>query len=887
MASTKISQLPQASAIGGGDLFPIVQNGETKKISWSDMELTDVTSAEIYNLSINGELIQCKKYRITDYKSVNWLNGYWNADYNNAPFQNLAPYSPVNTNLGAGATGGANGTVCLAKDTISTGVYIGGTFDDINGSTPSNFQKLNVDGTPNTSFNSGYFTGAGFNNSIQSIAVQTDGKVLVGGVFTQLNGVTRNCLVRLNTDGTVDSAFYTNLGTAFDGGVVSKIIVQPDGKIIVAGSFTNFNGATRNGLTRLNSNGTEDTIFATNIGTGAGGLGLNGALLSPNGKIYVQGGDFATWNGNPSQSMARLNSDGTFDNTFVSGFPPGFKGAQLYHEMNNGDLLISYTISWAGSSTNAQKIIRVSNTGSLVGYFGNVSTGGGSPNCATTLSDNGVIIGGPANTDFNGYATGIAKYDQNGVLDTSYNPGSSFDQQVYDIAEMDEGNYLLVLSGFGEYQGNASPKGIVALKPFVSSYDARESYVSSPEVLVVTAINGSEVDPMGYSETWGDTVTYIPYFNALGIVTDFDNGTTLSNGQVLSGFDLQWDSTENVAYCTMPEDYPVRFGNYFYIEFNTSLPSTQNYIYLVIEPVKPGLNYSMDYDPEDIQSSVLVSTDGLTVKFPDVTFAQYQAYVPDSLYAETVEKFHDAYGFVQWRKDPSRNIVAPFDWRNYKYRRYELTLPSPIGGTYWAGTTDTDFSGTPTGNYIDVAPFGGSSDQYVNQQLDPDMDGPPYYFETSNVVFNGSPGAINYYYWLGTYDNIFVGSGFYDTFSTANYVYNLTFLGGAGRSTFSSGGQLTNTFCVGQFFSSTIDIQISNCIFSNTYGCNFRNGYYSSISGAQFGNMANVSFEGANINGDKTGINLNDGYTKSVILATDNQNYLIKHDGTNFVSTSF
>ena len=82
--------------------------------------------------------------------------------------------------------------------------------------------------------------GGGFNGNVWSVAAQTDGKVVVGGSFTAVNGVTSNRIARLNADGTVDAAFSANLGTGPDNDVLS-VAVQTDGKIVLGGWFTAVN----------------------------------------------------------------------------------------------------------------------------------------------------------------------------------------------------------------------------------------------------------------------------------------------------------------------------------------------------------------------------------------------------------------------------------------------------------------------------------------------------------------------------------------------------------------------------------------------------------------------------------------------------------------------
>jgi uncharacterized delta-60 repeat protein len=149
--------------------------------------------------------------------------------------------------------------------------------------------RLNSDGTEDTAFYTNL--GTGFGSTVLTLSLQSDGKIIAGGQFATLNSNTRNRLVRLNSDGTEDTAFYTNLGTGFVNSVFTTKI-QINGKIVVGGNLTLLNGNTRNRLVRLNSDGTEDTAFYTGLG-GAfdNGDGQVRALdIGPQGKIPVVGG---------------------------------------------------------------------------------------------------------------------------------------------------------------------------------------------------------------------------------------------------------------------------------------------------------------------------------------------------------------------------------------------------------------------------------------------------------------------------------------------------------------------------------------------------------------------------------------------------------------------
>ena len=161
-----------------------------------------------------------------------------------------------------------------------------------------------VDGTTDTGFTTN--TGTGFNSYVRSVAVQSDGKIIVGGYFTTLNGAPANYIARLNADGTPDTTFTT--GTGFNGSV-GAVAVQSDGKIIVGGGFTTLNGVTANRIARLDADGTLDTTFTTNTGTGFNST-IRALAVQSDGKIIV-GGFFTTLNGAPANYIARLESSGS------------------------------------------------------------------------------------------------------------------------------------------------------------------------------------------------------------------------------------------------------------------------------------------------------------------------------------------------------------------------------------------------------------------------------------------------------------------------------------------------------------------------------------------------------------------------------------------------
>jgi uncharacterized delta-60 repeat protein len=174
--------------------------------------------------------------------------------------------------------------------------------------TAKRFYRLNANGDLDTTFNNG----TGFNDTPYCIKIQNDGKILVGGDFTTYNGTTSNRLIRLNNDGTIDTSF--NITNGFNG-TVKTIEVQSDGKILVGGDFTTFNSSAKRGLVRLNSNGTVDNNFFIGVGPNNN---VNVISIQTDGKILI-GGLFSTFNNTSYKNLVRLLSGGSIDNSFNIG----------------------------------------------------------------------------------------------------------------------------------------------------------------------------------------------------------------------------------------------------------------------------------------------------------------------------------------------------------------------------------------------------------------------------------------------------------------------------------------------------------------------------------------------------------------------------------------
>ena len=227
------------------------------------------------------------------------------------PTNRITRASPVADSFTATVTGGTGVRAIVLQPDGK--VLIGGDFTGVNGASRSSVARLDADGLLDESFADPAVAKAE-TSIVLSLALQPDGRVLIGGWFGAVRGVPRRNLARLNADGTLDSSFQTD-GTGADG-EVHAIVLEPDGKVLIGGAFANVAGVSRPGIARLNADGTLDLAFAS--GTGGTNGAVDALALQTDSKI-VLGGDFTRVNGVVRNRVARLASDGSLDSSFQSG----------------------------------------------------------------------------------------------------------------------------------------------------------------------------------------------------------------------------------------------------------------------------------------------------------------------------------------------------------------------------------------------------------------------------------------------------------------------------------------------------------------------------------------------------------------------------------------
>ena len=150
-------------------------------------------------------------------------------------------------------------------------------------------------------------------SSGNSVLVQPDGKILVAGQFNALNLDFAPAVLRFNPDGTLDGSFHVSLVPAPESSgydyAAKLLALQPNGQLLVGGTFTNPDGSARY-LTRLNSDGSVDITFNPRVESGSGPSTVLQAKVLSGGRILI-GGQFNSINGVSRNNLARLNADGS------------------------------------------------------------------------------------------------------------------------------------------------------------------------------------------------------------------------------------------------------------------------------------------------------------------------------------------------------------------------------------------------------------------------------------------------------------------------------------------------------------------------------------------------------------------------------------------------
>jgi uncharacterized delta-60 repeat protein len=298
--------------LGGGNAAGTVYRGQVVRIKASGkldsaFAMTGVTVAQNFEASapsVRAMIVQ---------QDGNLILGGRFMSFNRVAATNLVRIAPNGT-LDRMYQPLVEGAAVNALKTDATGrILVAGDF-------PGGLARLLADGTMDPAFN--VAEGITFDPRIvwrvRCLAVQQDGRIVVGGWFDRAGGMVRYGLARFHPDGSLDVGFAPRLWRDSGWPVVNAILVQPDGNVIIGGSFNRINDVQRNALARLRSDGELDETFdaAAHVYSVVNALAFDAA-----GDILV-GGENLQLAGANAQALARVNASGSLDSTFLPAFTP-------------------------------------------------------------------------------------------------------------------------------------------------------------------------------------------------------------------------------------------------------------------------------------------------------------------------------------------------------------------------------------------------------------------------------------------------------------------------------------------------------------------------------------------------------------------------------------
>ncbi len=269
---------------------------------------------------------------------------------------------------------------------------------------------------------------------VNEVAVQTDGKILIAGTFSAVGGVSRNGIARLNADGSLDTSF--NPGTGVSDSSIDSLAVAPDGKILIGGVFSSFNGTPRQRVARLNADGSLDTSF--NSGTEATSR-VNGLAVQTDGKVLI---------GVAGSTVKRLNTDGTLDNTFTTTMTPQVGVLEIKLQAD-GKILIGGGWDFLNGAEYRFGLARLNADGttdnSFVPHQNDFNLYGASVAEILPQTDGKIVAVGnlKINSTGTGFNKHIVRFNSNGTIDNTFDSGADANNTIWSVYRQANGKYVI------------------------------------------------------------------------------------------------------------------------------------------------------------------------------------------------------------------------------------------------------------------------------------------------------------------------------------------------------------------------------------------------------------------------------------------------------------
>ena len=291
-------------------------------------------------------------------------------------------------------------------------------------------------------------------STVHKLNLQADGKILVAGNFSNINGVARPRAARLASDLSVDTGFTPPTTGTF--GAARDIAEDPNGKILVVGDFFNWNNLNDTAyMIRFDEDGTHDTTFKSSASSF-----VRSVIPQQDGKYYIAG-YFTDYGSNASaDGLARINNDGTLDTSFLAN--PGFFFAEEVFQTGTGDLILLNEFQNPIRKYNSSATLETT-------FWTNFNANGGSRSIDED-SNGKYLIGGLFTEVAGKSAPRLVRVNPDGSTDISFDVGTGFNSDVKAITVASDGS-IWVGGSFSQYNGNSTPqlirlKGTPALSLF-------------------------------------------------------------------------------------------------------------------------------------------------------------------------------------------------------------------------------------------------------------------------------------------------------------------------------------------------------------------------------------------------------------------------------------
>jgi len=343
------------------------------------------------------------------------------------------------------------GTAFQIEKTVDGKIVAAGNFEGwVGGQYVVGLLKLDTNGVPDTGFKPALAGESGLPDA-RSIAIEPDGKIIVGGWFTSVNGIAATNIARLMPDGSTDPSFSANATSINTYSQINAVVRQPDGKILIGGRFDFVNGIARTNIARLNPDGSVDTTFE--CVDGSPNDEVFAIALCQDDRILI-GGRFSALGAHTRHAIARLLADGHLDTSFGEGLPL-CEGPDpvVYHilPLSDGKVLIGGCFDSVNGQTRLS-LARLNSDGSLDETFVcNATYPIGEWPYATIyvckiLPDSRIVVGGQFCLLNDIPRTNVALISADGTVDTTFVPPHNWGP-VCDCLTTESGG-ILVAGGF-------------------------------------------------------------------------------------------------------------------------------------------------------------------------------------------------------------------------------------------------------------------------------------------------------------------------------------------------------------------------------------------------------------------------------------------------------